>query len=219
MIKKILLASVDDDVRAIMRKGCSSQLGEKNVQICKTCAELNIFSKFAEQTAIIFDKYFLGYVISYELIRLKTMNPSLLIYFAEVGNISESYAVRVCQYQVDGYICNVEDSANLQNKILNIKDGMKLVPADVSKTLKGMNLFMDGKCVSELSEREVQIAVLLGKGLTQKEIAYELKLTAATVSQNVTRIKKKIGYSSPRDFFLLNDSYWKNTGGEDACKA
>ena len=121
MISKIIIAASDDDIRRIIQKDFSSKVGENNVQVCGNHNELNSLCKYAQDTAVIFDKYFLGYVVSYELIRLKTINPKLLIYFTEIGRMSETFATRVCQYKVDGYICDVEDSAHLQNQIMQIE--------------------------------------------------------------------------------------------------
>ena len=218
MIKKILIASFDDEVRKFIQKGFSSQFGEMNVCVCRTSKELNCSCKYAKDTAVIFDKYFLGYVISYELLRLKIFNPSLMIYFVEIGKISDNFATRVCQYEVDGYISHVEDDVHLKKEIQNIKEGMKLVPDQVLKALKGMDLSLNERCITELSEREMQVAMLLGNGFIQKEIAHMTGLSPCTISQHVTRINKKIGYTSPKDYYLLNESYWKEIGGEkDAC--
>ena len=218
MISKIIIAASDDDIRRIIQKDFSLKVGENNVQVCGNHNELNSLCKYAQDTAVIFDKYFLGYVVSYELIRLKTMNPKLLIYFTEIGRMSETFATRVCQYKVDGYICDVEDSAHLQNQIMQIRSGKTLVPECIRKALKGMDLLLDGRCVTELSEREMQVAMLFGFGFSQKEISVLTGLARPTVCQHLSRAKRKIGYKSVRDICLLNESYWNSIGGNSiAC--
>lgn len=213
MVKKILIAASDDEVRKFLLKGLAPQFGERNVEICNTSKDLNFSCKYSKDVAVIFDKYFLGYVISFELLRLKIINKQLLVYFAEIGNISETYAIRACQYQVDGYISSIEDSVHLREEILNIKDGKRLIPTDVSKALKGLNLNLNERHVTELSEREMQVAMLLGEGYSQKEISGIMHISPGTVSQHVTRLNRKIGYTGPKDYYLLNESYWKEIGG------
>jgi DNA-binding NarL/FixJ family response regulator len=49
---------------------------------------------------------------------------------------------------------------------------------------------------NELSETERQIAMLVGAGRANKQIAAELHVTVRTVESNLTRIYKKLGISS-----------------------
>jgi DNA-binding NarL/FixJ family response regulator len=49
---------------------------------------------------------------------------------------------------------------------------------------------------NELSETERQIAMLVGAGRANKQVATELHVTVRTVESNLTRIYKKLGVSS-----------------------
>ena len=79
MVNNVVIACGDEEIRNVTKMGFSSVFGETQVKVCNSISEIHKLTKFASDTAIIFDKYFLGYVISYEMIRLKFINktPSL----------------------------------------------------------------------------------------------------------------------------------------------
>lgn len=52
-----------------------------------------------------------------------------------------------------------------------------------------------------LSRREIEVAQLIGEGMSNKEIAFQLKLSEFTVKEYLVRIYKKLGFGargSPR---------------------
>ena len=70
-ITNVVIACFDEEIRKITRKGFSSVFGENQIKVCGNIAELNCWIQDKTDIALIFDKYFLGYMISYELIRLR----------------------------------------------------------------------------------------------------------------------------------------------------
>lgn len=219
MVKKIIVCCIDEDVKSIVLKGFSSLMGENQITVCRNVYELHNSCRYANDTAVIFDKYFLGYVLSYELIRLKYLNDKLLTYFVELGDCSHYLAMRVHQLGVEGFIPQIENEEYFKNSINNIKSGMRLYPDQILKSFEDGDYLLDQKSISEVTEKEMQIGLYLGNGFTQKELCYITGLSKQTVSCYTRRLKRKIGYKKPDDFTLLCKSYFsKNTGGDDDNK-
>ncbi len=63
---------------------------------------------------------------------------------------------------------------------------------DVSSTLDD-ELYQLTKGVSELTPQQYKILMMLKRGLLNKQIAYELKISEATVKAHVTAIMRKLG--------------------------
>jgi hypothetical protein len=121
MINKIVIACCDDEIKGIMKKYCSSVLGENHVMVCESLNEMHNEIKY-EDVAIIFDKYFLGFVVSYELVRIRYLNDKALTYFVDMGDVAHYFAMRVHQLGVDGFIPRIEDKEYLKKSIQKIQN-------------------------------------------------------------------------------------------------
>lgn len=207
MISKILIASCDNEVRNIVKKNFLTAFGANNVIVCNNLYELHEICKYTEDAAIIFDKFFLGFVISYELIRIKTLNPKILTYFVEVGDCSLYFGMRIHLLGIDGFIPNIEKYDDFKNNILKIKDGRKVYPEVITQTISD-ELLLDKKNITEVTEKEMQIGFYLSMGYNMKEISYELGLSKGTISIHTSRLKRKTGYKKPGDYDLLKQRYF-----------
>lgn len=78
MIKKVILAVIDEDTKKIVYKAAKNLFGEKQITLCESSKELYELVKHANDAAVIFDKYFFGYIISNRYERLKAINENLL---------------------------------------------------------------------------------------------------------------------------------------------
>lgn len=207
MISKILIASCDIEVRNILKKNLIPLFGANNITVCNNLFELHEFCKYTDNAAIIFDKYFLGWIISYELVRIKTLNPKILTYFVEIGECSLYFGMRINILGIDGFIPNIEKHDMFKNSFLKVKDGRKVYPEVVTQTIAD-ELLLDKKNITEVTEKEMQIGMFLGMGLSPKEICFRLGYTKGTVSVHTSRLKRKTGYKKPGDYDLLNQRYF-----------
>lgn len=62
---------------------------------------------------------------------------------------------------------------------------------------------MGNNVITSLSNREREIADLLSRGLSEKEIAAELFISAATVNNHTRNIRNKFGLSKNSEIILL----------------
>ncbi len=217
MVKKLIVACCDDEVRNIVVVNGSAIFGENQISICKSWLEMYEMIRYAEDTAVIFDKYFLGYVLTYPLLRMKILNEAILPYFVEIGECSIYFALRIYELGSNGFIPCIERKDVFKNNFLKIKEGRKTFPESVMRSIEDDDYLLDRKCITEVTASEMAIGMYIGMGKSQKEICYITGLSKQTVSLHTHRLKRKIGYKRPTDYNLLDMQYWKHKGGLFDC--
>jgi|ERR1041385_2366443 DNA-binding NarL/FixJ family response regulator len=110
------------------------------------------------------------------------------------------YADRVLRAGGDGYIMKQEDPEEILHAIRDVLGGHIYVSEEVlgSKTNGASVRYSKTKAnpVSELSDSELEILELFGRGKTNEEIADELDLSVPSVVQQSTEIKTKLKLKS-----------------------
>ncbi len=214
MVKNLIIACCDDEVKRILVKNCSSYFGENQLFICNNYVDMYQHVKYAENAAIIFDKYFLGWILSYQILRVQVLNSSILSYFVEIGDCSRYFGIRVYGLGINGYIPEIESRDVFKKNISRIQAGLNSYPETILRSIEDEDFILDKKCITEITAKEMEIGMYLGMGKTQKEICYITGLSKSVVSTHIHRLKRKIGYKKPGDFILLDQSYTKHfTGG------
>ena len=127
---------------------------------------------------------------------LKTIRPALPVLILSMYP-EELYAVRAFKGGAAGYLSKESAPTELITAIRKVSSGGKYVSPALAENLV-INLGDDnGKPLHDkLSEREYQILCMIASGKTGKEIAFELKLSAKTVSTYRARVLEKMGMHS-----------------------
>ena len=114
----------------------------------------------------------------------------------------ELYAERAMRAGAQGYVRKRQTSKNILAAIRRVLEGGIYVSEKVStamalKFLKGQEAVGAAQSrVSELSDRELQVFELLGKGRSTSEIADELHLSLKTVQAYCVRAKEKLALTT-----------------------
>lgn len=84
-----------------------------------------------------------------------------------------------------GFIPKDTSLNNLMEAIRRINQGDDFIPPEVGRRLTG-------RLASQLSNREIEVLTMLGKGLSNKEIGAALSITESTIKIHVTHIFTKL---------------------------
>ena len=153
---------------------------------------------------IYFDKFFLGYVIKYKLIEYKIINPHANIVFVEKGECPISFGLRLYSIGVNSFICNLENQDMVKDPFLRTFENLSYYPEEVLHSIRNNEHILERRCCSEITGIELNIAMNIGLGKSLKEIGYLNNSNYRTISSQINRLKKKIGYKSPSDLINLN---------------
>jgi DNA-binding NarL/FixJ family response regulator len=197
-MKKILL--VDD--HPLMRKGLALTLEtEVDLTVAAQAASaeeaLSLMDKTEPDLAVV-DVSLPG-MSGLELIKhLRAMKPDLSVLV--VSRHDESlYAERAIRAGARGYLMKMEAADVIVKAVRHILNGGIYVSEEIKeRLLLGM---MAGKDVSQsplevLSDRELEVFELTGRGLGTREIAERLHLSVKTVESYRARIKNKLSLST-----------------------
>ena len=109
----------------------------------------------------------------------------------------DQYAIRSLKAGASGFVnkdCAMKELISAIHKVLS---GKKYISANISEKLAESFTDMSGKLLHEyLSDREMQVLVLIGSGKTVSEAGKEIFLSVNTISTYRTRILEKLSLSN-----------------------
>jgi DNA-binding NarL/FixJ family response regulator len=119
------------------------------------------------------------------------------------------YAERALRAGAAGYITKSEEAAQVLLAVRAVLAGKIYLSQEMTSTfLKGLTtsgVRVSPHSVDRLTDRELQVLDLIGRGRTSKEIAEVLKLGLTTVDTYRARIKQKMNFRNAMDlqFFAI----------------
>jgi len=115
------------------------------------------------------------------------------------------YAERVLRAGAKGYISKQESPAEVVAAIRKVLDGRIYVSERVNEAILGRlgraDKAVQPSGVDLLSDREIEVFQLIGRGLNSREIAGQLNLGPTTVDSYRARIKEKLGIKNAAELY------------------
>jgi len=103
------------------------------------------------------------------------------------------YANRVLRLGGDGYIMKQEDPGEIIHAILDVLHGHLYVSEEVlGKEGKGSGKVKQPRPLDQLTDMQLELLELLGRGLSLQEIARQLQMTERTVREETDEIRKRL---------------------------
>lgn len=114
-----------------------------------------------------------------------------------VVSASEDVAVirRCMEMGASGFIPKSIGIETIRNAIARVLEGGVWTPPDVDVTGRDENSDLVARLAS-LTPQQVRVLMMLSEGLLNKQIAYELSVSEATVKAHVSAILQKLGVES-----------------------
>jgi DNA-binding NarL/FixJ family response regulator len=134
-----------------------------------------------------------------ELIKLMLAEqPKLQILILSMHDETR-YALRALRAGANGYVMKAQAMEHVVGAIHKVLKGDIYVSPSFSERLvfKAVQSLEGGmgSPVDKLSDRELEVLQLLGRGFGTREIAQELKLSIKTIETHRAHIKEKLGFS------------------------
>ena len=189
---------VDD--HAVVREGLVQLIQrEKDLTVCGEAASaeeaVERVMKLKPNLAIV--DISLGGTNGIELIKnLKAINSDLPILVLSMHDETH-YAERALRAGARGYVMKRAARDQIMQAMRTVLAGEIFVSESIKKGILHQyfhgNGGKDGSPISQLTDRELEVLNLLGKGLSSKDIAERLHLSQKTIDSHRTNLKDKLG--------------------------
>jgi DNA-binding NarL/FixJ family response regulator len=194
---------VDD--HPLVRDGLSTLINQQNdLSVCGTAEDAvsALSAIVASRPHIALIDISLKNTSGLELIKdLKIQQPAVAVIVVSMHD-EMLYAERVLRAGARGYVMKRETTKNVLTAIRRVLEGgvylSDNVVARIAGRLAGQHQRESASAerVEQLSDRELEIFRLLGRGLTTSEIAEELHISLKTVQAYCARAKEKLGLTT-----------------------
>lgn len=130
------------------------------------------------------------------LLYLRAQHPSVPVMVVS-ANDDHDVIRRCIDFGASGFIPKTTDLDLMRDAIRAVLDGGTWTPADVDLSRPSDKDTADTvRRLASLTPQQVRVLIMLSEGLLNKQIAYELGVSEATVKAHVSAILQKLGVES-----------------------
>lgn len=127
--------------------------------------------------------------------RLKSHQPSIKSLVVSMHD-DALYAERVLAAGASGYVNKEEATDVLARAIQEVARGEVFLSAKTARRLSDRPAPPERADVARLSDRELEVFEMIGRGMTTREIAASLNLSVKTIETHRVNIKRKLGHET-----------------------
>jgi DNA-binding NarL/FixJ family response regulator len=194
---RIIIADDHPLVRGALRQAVASAVpGSAIVE----CGDLDELTKELEQNhdadLVLLDLAMPGVRGFSGLMYLRAQHPGVPVVVVS-GNEDRTVMRRCIDFGASGFIPKTTEMDAMRTAIRNVLDGGTWTPPDVDLSTPADRDTADiVRRLSSLTPQQVRVLMMLSEGLLNKQIAYELSVSEATVKAHVSAILQKLGVES-----------------------
>jgi DNA-binding NarL/FixJ family response regulator len=193
----IMIADDHPLVRGALREAVLGLVEGISVVEAGTFEEVTeLLGKGSEVDLILLDLNMPGVQGFSGLMFLRAQHPGTPVIVVS-GNEDRGVIRRCIEFGASGFIPKSVDVHTMRGAIRGVLEGGTWTPSDVDLTTPAdretSNLV---KRLGSLTPQQVRVLMMLSEGLLNKQIAYELSVSEATVKAHVSAILQKLGVES-----------------------
>lgn len=194
---RVLIADDHPMVRGALREALSGLLDEAEIAEAGSFEEIvKALSSGRYVDLVLLDLTMPGVQGFSGLLYLRAHHPISPVVIVS-GNEDRAIIRRAIELGASGYIPKSLDVTTMRNAIRNVLDGAIWTPDDVDLTSDPDRETADMvKRLNSLTPQQVRVLMMLSSGLLNKQIAYELSVSEATVKAHVSAILQKLNVDS-----------------------
>lgn len=204
-VKKVIICMTDEWTKKLTKELVERYM--RGAQVIDGTNDQEIFyylQKLGDDILLIFDRLFMGFILKYKIMYLRSINQNMKIIYCECGNCITEFGLRLWELGVDGFICGIEKEISFPKAIDKICNGDRTFPEIISDMVKSGEKEDRRRNSLELTDSEYLVGMYMGKGYNTKEISGVTGLTIDSVRTLSSTMKRKIGYKGPNDLIVLN---------------
>ena len=194
---RILIADDHPLVRGALRQAVANAVAGADIVECGSLEDVTrSLEANSEVDLVLLDLAMPGVRGFSGLMVLRAQHPSVPV--VVVSGKEDRGVIRLCiDFGASGFIPKSTDMETMQNAIRLVLAGDVWVPADVDLSGPVDRDAVDSvRRLASLTPQQVRVLMMLSEGLLNKQIAYELSVSEATVKAHVSAILQKLGVES-----------------------
>lgn len=194
---KILIADDHPLFRDALRRAVQSLYPQATVLDADSVAMLQqLTEQHHDADLLLLDLHMPGASGFSALVHIRATYPSLPVVVVS-GNEDPGVMQRAIGHGASGYIPKATSTEQMGAAIQTVLDGDIWLPNGVGKDSKLASDEADiARRLRELTPHQFRVLMMLADGLLNKQIAYELGVSEATVKAHMTSVMKKLGVSN-----------------------
>ncbi len=194
---RIFIADDHPLVRGALRQAVSGAVADAQIIECgdleSVSAELD---KNSDADLILLDLTMPGVRGFSGLMYLRAQHPSIPVVIVS-ANEDRGVIRRCIDFGASGFIPKTVDIETMRSAIRSVLAGQTWTPSDVDLSAPADKETADTvRRLASLTPQQVRVLMMLSEGLLNKQIAYELSVSEATVKAHVSAILQKLGVES-----------------------
>jgi DNA-binding NarL/FixJ family response regulator len=208
---------VDDHplFRDALNQALQRTLGATSIRQAGTLDELNgLLAADSDLDLILLDLNMPGIQGFSGLLYLRAQHPGIPVMI--ISATEDAAAIRkAIDFGASGFVPKSQSIENIRAAVQAVLDGDVWTPPEVDLTTTGPSPDEDLVArLSSLTPQQVRVLMMLGKGLLNKQIAYELGVSEATIKAHVSAILQKLGVDSRTQAVIainrIGSTEWQN---------
>jgi DNA-binding NarL/FixJ family response regulator len=196
-VSRILIADDHPMVRGAIGQAVAKSFGGAQIDEASDFNSLSaLMARDEEVDVILLDLSMPGAEGFSGLMYLRAQYPHVPIIIVSARDEADIIR-RSIEFGAAGYVPKTMDAGTIGEAIRHVLDGRVWVPADVDLKARSEGETADTvKKLATLTPQQVRVLMMLSQGLLNKQIAYELDVSEATVKAHVSAILTKLGVDS-----------------------
>ena len=193
---RIVIADDHPLVRGALRTSITALLGSVQIIEAGSFEELAPAFSGGDVDLVLLDLTMPGVQGFSGLLYLRASHPATPVIVVS-GNEDRTVIRRCIELGASGYIPKSLDAAQMGTAIQQVLDGGSWTPDDIDLTTAPDATTSDMvRRLASLTPQQVRVLMMLSTGLLNKQIAYELSVSEATVKAHVSSILQKLDVDS-----------------------
>ncbi len=213
---RLVIADDHPLFRGALREAVSGLLAKADIAEAGTFEEASAFlDRGGETDLVLLDLAMPGVRGFSGLMYLRAQYPSIPVVVVSAND--DPAVIRRCmEFGASGFIPKTLGIEAIRGAIARVLDGEVWTPPDINLEDADAEAVALVRRLTTLTPQQVRVLMMLSEGLLNKQIAYELSVSEATVKAHVSAILQKLGVESRTQAVIaaakIEAGHWPQAG-------